>query len=220
MVAKIMKLFAYIVRHDSGFSPNPFGGLCTLACCKPSIRRCAEPGDTVIGTGSARCRLSGHLVYAMRIKAVLPFDEYWASYPSKRPSSETAVKSRGDNIWHCDVSGKWRCVPGAFHDEDNQARDLSGCNALISSDFYYFGRDAILIPHEFRRLLATTRGHKNSVDIDLIAEFWDWLKFIAPKGGRIGMPFDFDESYCGGCECNRMAARHRRLATQNESIGC
>ena len=25
---------SYIVRNDSGFAPNPFGGVCTLACCK------------------------------------------------------------------------------------------------------------------------------------------------------------------------------------------
>ena len=39
---RAVKLMAYIVRHDSGFSPNPFGGVCTLACCKPAIRRSAE----------------------------------------------------------------------------------------------------------------------------------------------------------------------------------
>ena len=30
------KLYSYIVATDSGFSPNPFHGFCTLACCKPS----------------------------------------------------------------------------------------------------------------------------------------------------------------------------------------
>jgi Nucleotide modification associated domain 2 len=44
-----MKLSAYIVRVDSGFAPNPFGHHCTLACCKPTIRRKAEPGDIIVG---------------------------------------------------------------------------------------------------------------------------------------------------------------------------
>src|SRR5260370_29016836 len=145
-----MKLSTYIVRHDSGFSPNPFGRVCTLACCKPTIRRSAKPGDIVVGTGSVRCGLSGQLIYAMRVETVSSFDEYWERYPSKRPSPKTPVKARGDNIWHRDRSGKWCCVPGAFHDEGNRKRDLRGRNVLISSEFYYLGRDTIQIPHEFR----------------------------------------------------------------------
>lgn len=27
-------LFSYIVDHDLGFAPNPFGGYCTLVRCK------------------------------------------------------------------------------------------------------------------------------------------------------------------------------------------
>lgn len=36
--ASRVNLFSYIVACDSGFSPNPFWGICTLACCKPRIR--------------------------------------------------------------------------------------------------------------------------------------------------------------------------------------
>ena len=32
-------LYAYIMTDDKGFAPNPFSGICTLACCKPAIRR-------------------------------------------------------------------------------------------------------------------------------------------------------------------------------------
>jgi hypothetical protein len=51
------KLFSYVVDHDNGFAPNPFGGLCTLAKCKygtPAKRNVVElanEGDWVIGTG-------------------------------------------------------------------------------------------------------------------------------------------------------------------------
>jgi len=202
-----VKLLAYIVRHDSGFSPNPFGGVSTLACCKPAIRRSAQPGDIVIGTGSARHGLSGHLIYAMRVGTVLPFEDYWERYPSKRPSPGTAVKKRGDNIWHRDAFGNWRGIPGALHDERHRDRDLRGGNALISSEFYYFGRDAIPIPDGFRRLIATARGHKNTYDAGLINRFWEWIKRNAPKPGRIGLPVDFGDAVCGVCECNRRAER-------------
>jgi hypothetical protein len=198
---------AYIVRHDSGFSPNPFGGVCTLACCKPVIRRSAEPGDIVIGTGSAHHGLSGRLIYAIRVGTVLPFQDYWERYKSKRPSPETTVKKRGDNIWHRDAFGNWRGIPGALHDERQRDRDLRGRNALISSEFYYFGRDAIPIPNGFRRAIATARGHKNTYNADLINRFWEWIKRTAPKRGRIGVPVDFSEAVRGVCECNRKAER-------------
>lgn len=195
-------LRAYIVRHDGGFSPNPFGRICTLACCKPMIRRSSKTGDIIVGTGSAADRLAGRLIYAMLVDAALPFDDYWTRYPSKRPSRETAVKSRGDNIWRRDSAGNWRCVPGAIHGEDNRKRDLSGCNALISSEFYYFGRDAILIPQRFRSLIATTQGHKNTTEPKLVASFWAWIKAQAQKPGRVGLPVHFDAAIGGVCECN------------------
>ena len=37
------KLFTYKVMHDGGSAPNPYSELCTLAICKPAIRRVASP---------------------------------------------------------------------------------------------------------------------------------------------------------------------------------
>ena len=37
-----MTLYSYTVAADTGFAPNPFHGFCTLACCKPGIRRTAQ----------------------------------------------------------------------------------------------------------------------------------------------------------------------------------
>ena len=198
-----MKLSAYIVKHDGGFAPNPFGRVCTLACCKPTIRRNAEPEDIVIGTGSVSSGLSGRLVYAMRVNEVLPFDEYWVRYPSKRPSLDSPVKMRGDNVWHSDASGNWHCAPGAIHDESNRNRDLRGRNVLISSDFFYFGRNAVAIPTRFHRMIATTQGHKNTYDRFLITSFWKWINSNAPKPGRIGLPLDFADPIRAVCECSK-----------------
>ena len=46
-----MKLYSYVMIYDTGFAPNPFWGYCTLATCKPGIRRPAEQGDWIIGSG-------------------------------------------------------------------------------------------------------------------------------------------------------------------------
>lgn len=189
-----MKLSAYIVTFDTGFAPNPFGGLCTLACCKPTIRRCAEEGDIIVGTASAHYPHAGKLIYAMRIGKPVAYQDYWDDprFARRKPSPETPVSERGDNIWHC-VDGKWRVVPGAFHDLRHRRRDTSGKNALVATEFYYFGRAAIRVPARFAALLAVTQGHRNTYDENLIDRFWAWLRGAAPKRGRIGNPSEFDD---------------------------
>lgn len=72
------RIYSYVVRYDSGFAPNPFYSYCTLATCKPSIRRSANVGDWVVGSGSnsRSVRRGGHLVYAMRVTDAMTFDQY------------------------------------------------------------------------------------------------------------------------------------------------
>jgi hypothetical protein len=78
------KLFSYVVDHDYGFAPNPFGGFCTLAKCKygttkRNIVELAEVGDWIAGTGGADLKKSaghGKLIYAMRVDEVVPLNEY------------------------------------------------------------------------------------------------------------------------------------------------
>jgi hypothetical protein len=45
-------LFSYTIPIDDGAVPNPFCGMCSLAICKPAIRRVAKQGDWVAGLGS------------------------------------------------------------------------------------------------------------------------------------------------------------------------
>lgn len=134
----------------------------------------------------------------MCVRKPIPLQIYWESYPSKRPSSRTSVTRRGDNIWHQDDSGVWRGVRGALHDVRHRERDLRGENALVASEFYYFGREAIAIPDKFTGILATTQGHKNTYDTELIRRFWRWVSGAAPKHGRIGLPSEFTAAGCRG----------------------
>ena len=64
------RLYSYIIARDYGFAPNPFYGFCTLATCKPNIRKSASVGDWVIGTGTKKKNRDGHLVFAMRVTEV------------------------------------------------------------------------------------------------------------------------------------------------------
>jgi hypothetical protein len=42
----------YKVTHDTGFAPNPFHGVLTLATSKRKIRACRKAGDWVAGFAS------------------------------------------------------------------------------------------------------------------------------------------------------------------------
>jgi hypothetical protein len=194
-----MRLSAYIISVDCGFAPNPFGQHCTLACCKPTIRRKASVGDIIIGTASSRYEeQAGHLIYAMRVEKILSYQDYWdnPAYDFRKPSNETSVSRRGDNIWHQDALGQWEVATGAIHHFGHREHDIRGINVLIATDFFYFGRSAISIPAEFSGVVATTQGHKNTYDPALIFRFWDWLARSAPKLRRIGDPFDFSDEGC------------------------
>jgi hypothetical protein len=193
-----MKLSAYIITVDSGFAPNPFGRYCTLACCKPTIRRMAEKDDVVIACTSARAWRPSRLLYAMRVKEVIPYHQYWrdARFAMRKPSKKTAVGRCGDNIWHRDRAVQWHVCPGACHDDRHRKRDTDGVNALVATKFFYFGRSAIRIPSRFADMLAQTQGHKNTHDRERIDHFWDWVSRIAPRSGRIDYPSDFTEQGC------------------------
>ena len=55
------RVYMYVVDRDFGFAPNPFHGVCTLATCKPAIRKGARVGDWVIGMGGSRSQCDGKM---------------------------------------------------------------------------------------------------------------------------------------------------------------
>src|SRR6266852_7459904 len=72
-------LWSYCLRYDDGAAPNPYWGVCTLAICKPAIRRKAKEGDWVVGLGSKRSPcgdISSKVVYAMHVTQVLTMEGY------------------------------------------------------------------------------------------------------------------------------------------------
>ena len=130
------KLFSYIIPIDDGAAPNPFGGLCTLAICKPGIRKAAKVGDWVAGLGSKNAPngdLSGHLVYAMRVEDTKTIQEYdgWAKgeWQSRIPKMDSPDlwERLGDCIYDYAFGDPEnpRQRPGV-HGPGNVDTDLSG----------------------------------------------------------------------------------------------
>ena len=140
------RLFTYTIPYDDGAAPNPFDGMCSLAICKPGIRRTARIGDWVVGLGAkgrANGRdLSGRLVYAMRVEEVISLSEYDRRALEEWPRRIPNVKSKKyeDRLGDCiyDFSSGAPLQRPGVHNAGNIKTDLSGVNVLISRDFYYF----------------------------------------------------------------------------------
>ncbi|MFH1690249.1 MAG: hypothetical protein ABIE42_08430 [Candidatus Eisenbacteria bacterium] len=184
------KLFSYVVQHDFGYAPNPAGGFCTLAKCKcgrrgrKNIIELAEVGDWVAGTSGADLRVSaghGKLIYAMRVEEKPTLREY-----------------------HQDARFRGR--------RDNEARDahLHERYALISSFFYYFGRNAPDLSglpagnlrHPFEK---RGPGHRSDFTEEFIRDFAGWLE-SSWEIGQHGAP-------CGdGLESSLQVHRKRRCS--------
>lgn len=171
-----MKLYSYIVPHDTGFAPNPFFGYCTLACCKPAIRRSTSVDDWIVGLEPKK---AGHrIVYFMRVDEKLTFDEYWADprFRNKKPARDAeVVRKCGDNIYRPLPGGGYRQLQSAHsrgckEDPRQETRDLSGKHVLISKTFSYFGSKARPLP-EGLGALAVGRGHRCRFPAQVIAAF-------------------------------------------------
>ena len=81
-----MRLYSYVLTHDTGFAPNPFQEYCTLANCKPAIRRTAQVGDWVVGLSP---KASGNkIIYAMKIDEILSYEQYFTDnrFQPKEPA--------------------------------------------------------------------------------------------------------------------------------------
>jgi hypothetical protein len=200
-----MRLHSYVVARDYGFAPNPFYGFCTLATCKPIIRRTAAIGDWVIGTGSKSRGREGQLVYVMRVDDILTYDDYWRDprFLRKRPNFKGSKKQAfGDNIYHRDMaSGSWKqenshhSLADGRPNPRNIANDTQTPNVLVGDEYAYWGGDGPKIPTEFRNfggydLCQAGRGHKNNFPGDLVSAFVSWFRSLGEQG-VIGKPLDW-----------------------------
>ena len=162
-----MKLYSYVITRDFGFAPNPYFGLCTLATCKPVIRRKCNIGDWVAGFGGSATPVHRKLVYLMKVTETLTFNQYWNAprFEKKKPCFNKSIKyCYGDNIYHHEDGQAWRQEFSHHSYEDgvnqiNLERDTQTDRVLISDYFWYFGNRAVLLEDELSSFIAAGRGH-------------------------------------------------------------
>lgn len=174
------RLFTYKVIFDAGSAPNPEHSVCTLAICKPAIRRVAKVGDVIVGFAPGN---SGRLVYCMRVTHVLT----WADYidichgrnanptinasmarqlTKKVPKNESDA---GDCIWP-DADQYAAVLPsfsrhGGIGDFEHDV--INGGNVLLSTEFWYFGngeKTNIQLSDQVLHNLIPGRGHKSNAN--------------------------------------------------------
>ena len=152
-------LFSYIVDHDTGYAPNPFNGICTLAYCKYPMRPHVREDDYVIGLGKKE--LGNRVVYAMRVTETLEHDRY-------------LLNRRFKDRWE-DYN-----TPNA-KEEIRQASRV-----LISTDFAYWGGEGRRLPERLHGLIVDRWGYKSKINAPLIPEFLKWFK--RQQRGCLGTP--------------------------------
>lgn len=195
-------LYSYVVARDYGFAPNPFFGFCTLATCKPQIRKTAAVGDWIVGTGSRRHDRGARIVYAMCVTEVMSFNEYWQDprFHAKRPHMRASLRRAfGDNIYYQDaVSGEWNQLDSHHSCQDgtpnpkNICHDTSVDRVLVSNDFIYWGGHGPLLPGPFRDAICKRGpGHKCNFPVELVHRCIAWLRG-AGETGCCGDPLDWD----------------------------
>ena len=169
-------------------------GYCTLATCKPLIRKQANVGDWVVGTTSvakgSRFGSIPMLSYWMKVSEILTFDQYWLDprFQIKKPVLNVSkIITYGDNIYNRSQSGRWsqlnshHTLPDGSINEHNLKTDTSHTDrVLISDEFVYMGKIPISIPpsvanHQGVALAKKGAGHKSSIfSSSFISNFESW----------------------------------------------
>jgi hypothetical protein len=162
------KLFSYVVDHDYGLAPNPEAGICTLVHCKFRNRRSrnivelATRGDWIIGTGGAGRCSTGNGTIVYFMKVTSRIQfKKYLSNPKF-----TGRRDRFDAGWGNEI-------------------------ALVSSDFFYLGSNAIsmegLPEHLRERLAKKGRGFRKDYPAESLRSLIRWFR-KTQRAGKNGEP--------------------------------
>lgn len=198
-------LYVYAVSYDLGFAPNPFGGLCSLACCKPKIREKAKHGDWIVGLSGTKLKPAMRCVFGMVVTADITFDDYWSdtAFAQRRPKRNGSLKKLvGDNIYHRDaIDTPWQQEDSVHSLQDGQqcalntTHDTRVNRVLLSNRFIYFGSAAALVPQGVRNAMNYPKNSRDYriFDAEAARPLINWLEpqLIVRPNVVVADPIDF-----------------------------
>lgn len=201
-------VYIYAVSYDLGFAPNPFGGLCSLACCKPQIRDRARVGDWIIGLTGTKIPPALRCVFGMVVTGDTTFEDYWAhpDFATRRPRRNVSPKKQvGDNIYHRNAPHAPWVQEDSVHSridgsqcELNTHHDTRVNRVLLSKRFVYFGAAAPLVPAAILKVLNYDRNPRDyrRFDVEEAGGIIAWLtpQLEAQRNQVIADPIDFASS--------------------------
>ena len=229
------RLFTYKVAHDGGSAPNPFYGFCTLAICKPAIRRVAKKGDVIVGLGCGKDE--SRIIYCMVVDAVVS----WADYiegcklgnltginmknrqilKGKIPENEN---DQGDCIWKDSkvYSASLDSWSGHEGEQDFDRDVTNGANVLIGETYWYFGKGDIYnieLPEDLKNIIPG-RGHRSNSNNDFSERFVNFFNEQLVKSnittiGKMGTP-SLEPAKTDRQSCSRYRAEERESDAYGE----
>jgi hypothetical protein len=195
-----MKLYTYCIRNDCGASPNPYGGLCSLALTKPVIRRSAKVGDWIAGLASPQSGLKDanrRIIFAMKVTQIMNWSEY-NTYCLQECTDKIPVRPSltyeqlvGDCIYEIYEGMEEPILRTSVHDESNIQTDLGGEHILLSDHFIYWGSEAPELPPNLWKIIKKGKGHQADQNSPYIKEFekfvsdYDLNSIVAPPINKI-----------------------------------
>ena len=190
-------LYCYTMTHDTGFAPNPYHGILTLATCKPLIRKYAKVGYWISGwTGNAvhdkqggiDTKGAGRLIYLAQVSEVLSFQQYWEKYSIKRPlelcnESPISKKGCGCSAKITNISDYNDCGDNIYKPDEN---DPSGFIQLKNRHHgkeqqeHDLSGENVLICKEFYYF-----GVENAIRIEGVTRIPRWKKIVSKDAYNI-----------------------------------
>ncbi len=215
-----MSLYTYRLTYESGDAPNPYGDICSLAICKPTIRRCCKVGDWVVGivskglvhrSNSTDTHID-ELIYAMKVSEKMSFKEYDEFCKNQCSVKIPSINTRtGDCIYFGDNETLEQRENYA-HNLKNMDTDKNGINkkdgkaVILGKEFYYFGKNSIKIPEELEAIIIKGQGHYSHKNEPYVKPFEEWIR--KQKKGINGEPYTEmpkkiignEKDSCGSCK--------------------
>ena len=208
------KILSYRMTHDSGFAPNPFGGVLTLGTCTPNHQKAGlESGDWIIGIEADELRnkrksskklhpnKDNLIVYVAKVDEVLSLDKYFTDprfEGKKYADGKGWEKTRGDNVYYTE-NGMWKWLRGHEHDSDkfkyfpvgkspsygSLLQDIEGNRVFVCKEFSYFGDFGVEFDVDYMDCIKEKQGTKYCYNDDNKYEkFLSYIKSLMTEHGK------------------------------------